>query len=70
MAVVTQIADVILGVTTYQKAELFRDGEIQRSRRFLNQKGMPADFLERIPPLRTIDQTQHSINRIRSIISD
>jgi hypothetical protein len=66
--VVTQIADTILGVPAYQKAELFRDGDIQRSRRFLMQKGLPADFLRRIPPLRTIRQTKSSIDRIRSIV--
>ena len=66
--VVTQIADVILGVTSYQKAEAFRDGDIQRSRKFLIQKALPEDFLERIPPLRTLEQAQQSIARIRSIV--
>ena len=66
----TQIADAILGVTCYQQAEFFRDGNIERSRRFLMQKGLPADFLERIPPLRTIEQTQDSIARIESIVAE
>ncbi len=65
---VTQIADLILGVTSYQKAEAFRDGDIQRSRKFLIQKALPEDFLERIPPLRTLEQAQQSITRIRSIV--
>lgn len=67
--VVTQIADLILGVTSYDKAEAFRDGDIQRSRTFLALKALPDDFLERIAPLRTAEQAQQSIRRIRSIIS-
>ena len=59
---------MILGVTSYQKAEAFRDGDIQRSRKFLIQKALPEDFLERIPPLRTLQQAQQSIARIRSIV--
>jgi hypothetical protein len=68
--VVTQIADSIQGITSYQKAESFRDVEIERSRRFLIQKGMPEDFLEQIPPLRTAEQAQKSIDRIQSILGD
>jgi hypothetical protein len=67
-SLVTQIADMILGVTSYQKAEAFRDGDIQRSRKFLIQKALPEDFLERIPPLRTLEQAEQSIARIQSIV--
>lgn len=65
---VTQIADAILGVTCYQQAEAFRDGEFERSRRFLVEKGMPSDYLEQIPPLRTASQADESIDRIRAIL--
>ena len=68
--VVAQIADMILGVTSYQQAEAFRDGDLQRSRKFLRQKALPDDFLQRIAPLRTAAQTQQSIAQIRSIIGD
>jgi hypothetical protein len=66
--VATQISDAILGVTCYQQAESFRDGDFERSSRFLIGKGMPEDYLERIPPLRTAAQAEESIDRIRAIV--
>lgn len=66
--VVTQIFDMILGVTCYQQAESFRDGEFARARQFLQEKGMPEDYLERIPPLRTVAQAEQSIERTRDLI--
>lgn len=48
---VTKIADRILGVPCYQKAEAYRDQDPQMLRRFLAQRGLPDDFLEQIPPL-------------------
>lgn len=67
-AVVTQLADAILGVTCYQQAESFRDLEFERSRRFLIEKGMPSDYLERMPPVRTVAQAEQSIERIGAIV--
>ena len=66
--VITQLADAILGVRLYLKAELFRDVDIARTQLFLTQHGLPTDFLEQIPPLRTVDQTQISIDQIQSIV--
>ena len=66
--IVTQIADMILGVTSYQKAEAFRDGDIERSRQFLIQRALPDDYLERIPPLRTPQQAQQSIAKIQEVV--
>lgn len=66
--VITQIADSILGVRLYLKAESFRDVDIDRTKRFLTQHGLPSDFLELIPPLRTIDQTQISIDHLQTIV--
>ena len=68
--IVTQIADMILGAISYQKAEAFRDGDIGRSRQFLIQRALPEDYLERIPPLRTLQQAQQSIARIREIVGN
>lgn len=48
---VTQVADQILGVPSYQKAEAFRDRDPGELRRFLMQRGLPEDYLERIPPV-------------------
>lgn len=68
-ALVTQISDLILGVPSYQKAESFRDRDVDQLRRFLKQKGLPEDFLERIPPLRTPEQARKSVSRIERIIA-
>lgn len=66
--VIIQLADAILGVRLYQKAESFRDTDIARTQLFLRQHGLPPDFLEQIPPLRTVEQTQVSIDQIQSIV--
>lgn len=47
---ITQLADLILGAPSYQKAEAFRDRGPKELTRYLMQKGLPADFLEQIPP--------------------
>ncbi|MGB0596817.1 MAG: hypothetical protein ACPGLY_09010 [Rubripirellula sp.] len=47
---VTQLADRILGVPSYQKAEAFRDRGPEELGRYLMQKSLPDDFLEQIPP--------------------
>jgi hypothetical protein len=67
-SVITQLADGILGSRMYQRAESFRDQEISATHRFLRSRGLPDDFLEQIPPLCSIDQTQLSIDRIQSLI--
>lgn len=66
--VITQLADAILGVRLYLKAEPFRDDDIAQTQQFLTRQGLPADFLEQIPPLPTLDQTQISIDQIQSIV--
>ena len=62
---VTRIADSILGVRLYQRAENFRDGDFKRIRTFLNDRGLPSSYLSQIPPLRSVDQVQRSIDRIQ-----
>lgn len=66
----TQIADRILGVPGYQKAEMFRDGDIERARRFLKQRGLPSDFLQRMPPMCNRSQAEKSLARIMSTLDD
>ena len=66
--VITQLADGILGARMYQRAESFRDNEMEATQRFLVSKGLPEDYLVQIPPLRSIDQTQMSIDRIQSLV--
>jgi len=67
-SVVTRIANAILGVTCYQQAESFRDGDSEQTCRFLMEKGMPPDFLQRIPPLQTAEQTERSLQRILAVV--
>ena len=63
---ITQIGDSILGVRLYQRAEDFRDVDYSRTQGFLRDRGLPDDYLTRIPPLRTIAETQRSIDRIQA----
>ncbi len=65
---IMQLADTILGVRLYQKAESFRDRGMTQTTQFLTNHGLPEDFLEQIPPLRTLEQTQVSIDQIQSIV--
>jgi hypothetical protein len=67
---ITQIADQILGVRVYQRAEAFRDGDITITAAFLRDRGLPEDYLSRIPPLPTVDETQRSIDRIQAYVFD
>jgi hypothetical protein len=48
---VMQISDRILGVAAYHVIENYRDQETSKVATFLEQKGLPADFLEQIPPV-------------------
>ncbi|QDV81092.1 hypothetical protein [Planctomycetes bacterium TBK1r] len=67
---ITQIADAILGIRLYQRAEYFRDADYEKTASFLRDRGLPDDYLTQIPPLRTIDQTQWSIDRIQAYVFD
>ncbi|MCO8124113.1 hypothetical protein NHH03_20380 [Stieleria sp. TO1_6] len=64
---VVRIADLILGVRLYQRAESFRDAEFQRTLRFLHERGLPPDYLSRIPPLCSTADAEQAIQCIRSL---
>ncbi|MCH5376951.1 MAG: hypothetical protein JJ992_23540, partial [Planctomycetes bacterium] len=64
----SQVTDTILGHSSYQRVERFRDREPGITARFLEQRGLPEDFLQRIPPLRTGFQTRTSLTAIREAI--
>jgi hypothetical protein len=66
--IITRIADQILGVRLYHRAESFRDGDYKRVEAFLKARGLPEDYLTVIPPLRSVDQTQWSIDRIQAVV--
>lgn len=61
----TQISSALLGVRVYQQAESLRDVEPQRLAKFLRDKGLPSDYLERAPPVIRIDRAQLAIDRIQ-----
>ncbi|TWU60984.1 hypothetical protein V7x_52950 [Crateriforma conspicua] len=63
-----RIRECIFGPPNYWRAERFRDGAFEDTQRFLCQRGLPPDFLARIPPLLTIEETQDTIDRLQSII--
>ncbi|KAA5542200.1 hypothetical protein FYK55_15455 [Roseiconus nitratireducens] len=65
---VTAIADRILGVRLYRRAEAFRDGDYERVVVFLRDRGLPADYLSRIPPLLATNEIQQAIDRIQSYV--
>ena len=65
---ITQIADSILGIRLYQRAEDFRDADYAKTRMFLRDRGLPDDYLKRIPPLRSTDETQQSIDSIQAYV--
>ncbi|MGB7327408.1 MAG: hypothetical protein WBD31_21205 [Rubripirellula sp.] len=67
-AVVSAVADSILPSPSYQKAEAFRDGDFERAVRFLESRCLPSDFLQQIPPVRTVADTQASIDQIQKIV--
>lgn len=62
------LSDEILGVRNYQRAESFRDQDYAQTLRFLRDRGLPEDYLSRMPPLRTVDETQLSIDRIQAYV--
>ncbi|MGB0760647.1 MAG: hypothetical protein ACPGPS_13975 [Rubripirellula sp.] len=66
---VMQISDRILGVATYQSAESYRDEEARKLADFLQQKGLPDDFLTRIPPLLKTHEIDDSIERLQRLLA-
>ncbi len=63
-----QIADRILGVAAYQKAESYRDEQAAKLAAFLEQKGLPVDFLTQIPPFLGQHETEASVERLRKLV--
>ncbi|TWU60202.1 hypothetical protein Poly51_04770 [Rubripirellula tenax] len=67
-SVVARISESILATPSYQKAEAFRDADINRLKRFLAERALPEDFLDRIPPIRSVAETQASIDMIQKLV--
>jgi len=58
----------LFGPASYWKAESHRDGEFQQTAKFLHARGLPSDFLARIPPLQTQHAMQTNIERLRLVL--
>ena len=65
---VMQVSDRILGVAAYHVVESYRDAEAAKVACFLTQKGLPADFLERIPPGPGGDEINGSALRLHQLL--
>jgi len=63
-----RLRESLFGPLNYVMVEPFRDGSYQRTQWVLQQRGLPEDFFERIPPLQTIHQTQAVIDRLQAIV--
>ena len=69
LRLIMRYADTVFGPRCYLQAEEFRDGDFAKTKAFLDSKGLPSDYLDRIPTLRTESQTQASIERIQSLLA-
>lgn len=65
---VMQIPDRILGVASYHTAESLRDAQPAKIEVFLQQKGLPADFFTRIPPLVQRQDADDSVARLHILL--
>lgn len=67
---VAKIEAAIIGVADYQKAERLRDGQAENIKRFLELRGLPSDFLQRIPPLVTGAQRDACLARLHVVLGE
>ncbi|SMP70812.1 hypothetical protein SAMN06265222_113133 [Neorhodopirellula lusitana] len=67
-SVIERLVDATFGPRLYHDVERLRDGDPREVQRYLRGKGLSAKFLQRIPPLRSPEQTQASIDRLQSIL--
>ena len=65
---VMHVPDLILGVTAYHVLESYRDLDPTRLAVILSQKGLPADFLEQIPPMLSQAMTEKSVQDLQDLL--
>lgn len=68
-ALAFQVAETIMGPTSYLQAERFRDREARHAQRFLRLRGLPDDYLQRIPPVIDASQASISLQRLRQLVN-
>lgn len=66
--VIERLVDATYGPRLYHDAEPYLDGDPRDLQRYLRTKGLNAKFMRRIPPLRTHQQTQKTIDCLQGIL--
>ena len=66
-ALTIQIQTNIAGPSCYAQADSMRDGPRENLKKFIRGKGLPDDYLERIPPLQSDNQAKECLNRLRQL---
>ena len=65
---VMQISDRILGVASYRVVENYRDQDASKVAAFLEQKALPVDYLEQIPPVLGANEVLVLTQNIRQLL--
>lgn len=65
---VMQISDRILGFAAYHVIESYRDEQASKVAVYLQQKGLPPDFLEQMPPVLGLAETHRLAQRLRTLL--
>ncbi len=65
---VMQISDRILGVASYHVVENYRDQDASKVAAFLEQKALPVDYLEQIPPVLGANEVLVLTQNIRQLL--
>lgn len=66
--VIERLVDATYGPRIYHDAEPYLDGDPRDLQRYLRTKGVNAKFMQCIPPLRTHEQTQKTIDRLQGLL--
>lgn len=66
--ILDRLVDATYGPRLHGQLEPLLDGDPRQVARWLQNKGVNSKFHSRIPPLRTLAQTQTSIQRLQSLI--
>ena len=67
--VASQITETILGHSSYLQAEQLRDSDPGILHHYLQQRGLPEDYLRRLAPLRHDAQTRQSLAQLERLIN-
>ena len=64
-----QVAETIMGPSSYLRAERFRDREAHHAQHFLRTRGLPDDYLQRIPPVINAPQATAILQHLRQLLT-